>query len=287
MKVEEAYRHCISSLMETPAKLSRPEAGTQARLLIDHLTGGDQMHILRPEAIIPDESQLLSKLAELQRGRPLPYVTGRRGFYGLDFQCDERALIPRAETELLVELAAGRFKAKDSVAIADLGTGTGCLAICAVLELPQATVYATDASHGALALARENAIAHNVDDRISFLQGEIGDWCGPLLRASCEGKLDAILTNPPYIAAAEIETLAIGVREFEPRSALDGGVDGLDDYRLLASQCGAALKPGGFLAAELGAGQFDDVRQIFNMAGWDVEEPVYDFAGIARVLVAF
>jgi release factor glutamine methyltransferase len=286
MTVLEAYQKSAATLQHELAGITRDEACSMARLLVDHVTGQRYAHLLQPAVELPDPDALRIMLADVARGRPLPYVLGRREFYGLSFRCDERALIPRPETELLVETTVARLKNRDEVTIADLGTGSGCIAVSIAHALPRATVYATDVSKDALALAHENAIEHGVAERVHFLRGEVGDWAAPLARAGCNGKLDAIVSNPPYIAAAEIETLQKQVRDWEPRNALDGGADGLDEYRRLATQCASLLKRDGFIAVELGMGQFDAVRDIFQAAGWNVEAPMFDFAGIARVLVA-
>jgi release factor glutamine methyltransferase len=232
------------------------------------------------------EVALSTALGELQRGKPLPYILGQWEFFGLPFRCDERALIPRPETETLVEAAVERLKSKDKVLIADLGTGTGCITVSLAHALPNARVYATDASPQALQLARDNASLNDVVDRVVFMTGTIGSWAGPLLREGLSGMFDAVLSNPPYIAAAEIETLQPQIRDWEPRAALDGGIDGLDCYRQIAAQCGLLLAPDGFLMVELGAGQFDIVREIFSAAAWRVAPPIFDLAGIPRVLVA-
>lgn len=286
MTVLEAYQHSARTLQHELVGLGRTQACSLARLLIDYLAGQRYAHLLQPGGVLRDEKMLQVMLAELASGRPLPYVLGRREFYGLTFRCDERALIPRPETELLVDTTIARLKDRGAVTIADLGTGSGCIAVSIAHTVPAATIYATDVSADALALARENAIAHHMANRVHFLGGEVGDWCAPLLLAGCEGKLNAIISNPPYIADAEIKTLQTQVRDWEPHRALNGGEDGLDEYRQLAKQCGRPLKRDGFLAVELGAGQFGEVRAIFIAAGWNVEAPLLDFAEIERVLIA-
>jgi release factor glutamine methyltransferase len=198
----------------------------------------------------------------------------------------EGALIPRPETELLVETAVKRLWHLPSAVVADLGTGSGCIAVSVAHELPHSFVIATDASENALEIARANASAHGVLERVELVSGMEEQWAEPLLARSLTGKFDAILSNPPYIAVGEIETLQPQIKDFEPRSALDGGEDGLDCYRQIASQCAELLTPNGFLAVELGAGQFDDARHLFEYSKWRVEEPIRDLAGIERVLVA-
>lgn len=230
---------------------------------------------------------------QLQNGRPVPYILGRRAFYDLDFKCDERALIPRPETELLVETALKHLALHSApfqtLRLADLGTGTGCIAISIAKNGPAVHVVATDVSPAALQLARENAHTHNALQRIEFVAGRSGDWATPLREYSRPGDgggFDVIVSNPPYIAPRDIENLPAPIKDFEPRHALDGGADGLDCYRQIAAQCRLLLKPNGILACELGAGQFAAVRDIFETEQWRVQEPILDFAGIERVLLA-
>jgi release factor glutamine methyltransferase len=136
-------------------------------------------------------------------------------------------------------------------------------------------VYATDLSPGALDLARENAALNHVANRIEFVSGRTAKWASPLLREGFGGMFDCVLSNPPYISKPDIEALEPHIRDWEPRLALDGGDDGLDCYRQIAAQCGALLKPNGFLAMELGAGQFASVQSIFADEAWTVEPPVW------------
>jgi release factor glutamine methyltransferase len=223
---------------------------------------------------------------ELRSCQPLAYLTRQREFFGLPFHCDRRALIPRPETEILVELAATRLKNNGGALIADLGTGSGCIAVSVAHAVPGSVIYATDLSPGALDLARENAALNHVANRIEFVAGRTAKWASPLLREGFGGMFDCVLSNPPYISKPDIETLEPQIRDWEPRLALDGGDDGLDCYRQIASQCGALLKPDGFLAVELGAGQFAAVESLFHSEGWVVEASIRDFADIERVLVA-
>ena len=260
------------------------EARTQARLLLDYVTSVRYAHLMQPDSELNEqaEQRIITALDALTRGCPLPYITQQCEFYGLALRCDERALIPRPETETLIEAAVARLQARPHAIIADLGTGSGAIAVSIAHALAGATVYATDAQESALELARENASRHGVAERVKLLTGSTQSWVEPLGATT----FDAILSNPPYIATAEIESLQPQIRDWEPRAALDGGMDGLDCYRAIAAQCGPLLAPDGFLMVELGAGQFEMVQQIFNGAGWIVEPPLFDLAGIARVLTA-
>ena len=285
MTIFQAHQTFFCELLEKTGDKNEARAG--ARLLIDNLSGAAHAHLTQPHRVLPASSRerFETVWAELKNNRPLPYILGSCEFYNLVFHCDERALIPRPETELLVDFALNSI-ADRGARIADLGTGTGCVAISIAANCESTQIFATDISIAALELARENAALHKVAPRIQFIAGARGDWAAPLWEYSQSGGFDVIISNPPYIAPRDIENLQMSVKNFEPRVALDGGEDGLDCYRQIAAQCGALLKPGGSLACELGAGQFADARFIFEKENWRVQKPVLDFAGIERVLVA-
>ena len=285
-----AQAHAQTQSILSAANCEKKEAQATARILLDEISGVAHAHLMRPEGVLSPAQKLRFDAAwsELQKGRPLAYVLATREFCGLRFTCDERALIPRPETELLVEAALEKLPSQNSLlktyTIADLGTGSGCIAISLAHALPDAEIYATDISPAALELARENAVANGVDARIHFLSGIENDWAAPLKEYSLP--CDLIVSNPPYIPREEIEILPCEIRDYEPHRALDGGSDGLDCYRQIASQCQTLLKPDGALMCELGAEQFSDVRAIFERQNWRVENLILDFAGIERILVA-
>ncbi|RYG67605.1 peptide chain release factor N(5)-glutamine methyltransferase, partial [bacterium] len=220
-----------TDLLMSEARLPRAEAHLQARLLLDNATNIRFSHLVAPEATLePTQHQKLQLwLTEAIKGRPIPYILNSAPFFGLEFAVDERVLIPRPETELLVELAIERLKNRTQPKIADLGTGSGAIAVSVAHSLPSAQVYALDISPGALEVAKGNSAANNV--KVEFLQGD-GHWLHPIAPFA---PFDAILSNPPYVPASDIEELEIGVRDFEPRLALDGGDDGLTPYRELAA----------------------------------------------------
>ncbi len=282
MTITEIYREALTLLRA--AHHDENEARLIARLLADDAAQTRFAHLSQPEKFLDEatKNRWREQLNRVAWGEPLPYVLGHQEFFGLDFFCDARALIPRPETELLVEFAAECLEHYSAPHLADLGTGSGCIAVSLAYHLPNAQVWATDISSAALELARANAQKHNVENRVHFQQGQSEKWAAPL------GKLtfDAIVSNPPYIARGEIETLQTSVAAHEPHSALDGGADGLDCYRALAAQCRILLHPSGFFACELGAGQFDNVKIIFESKGWTVDSPLYDLQEIARVLIA-
>ena len=292
MTIFQAHQSALSQLRKNETEFS--EAPLLARLLLDELASTPHAHLQQPQIeLSPSQiAQLELWISALLSGKPLAYILKKRDFYKLRFHSDSRALVPRPETELLVEEVLRRARSTFETTIADLGTGTGCIAISLAHELPNATIIATDVSREAIALAKQNAStlvpASVSQNRLKFVRGVLGDWAGPIFNHDTEyfGPFDFLVSNPPYIARQEIETLQPQVRDFEPRSALDGGEDGLDCYRQIASQCGVLLKPTGVVLCELGMGQFEEVRAIFQGHNWRVEPPIFDFAGIARILVA-
>ena len=227
----------------------------------------------------------LCRLRDLVRRRaarePLQHILGTTSFCGLEMKCSRAALIPRPETEILAE-HGWKFLAalgRPTTAL-DLGTGTGCIAIALAKQAPAAAVHAVDISPEALALARQNAEANQLSERITF---HLGDGFNALPAGL---KFDLIASNPPYIAAAEIATLSPEVRDFDPRLALDGGADGLDFYRRIAREAGAWLQPGGRLMLEFGDGQAGDLEKMFSNEKWIVAEIVADYSPQPRILIA-
>jgi release factor glutamine methyltransferase len=215
--------------------------------------------------------------------KPLQYILGTQEFCGLDFLVEPGVLIPRPETELLVEALVGQAGlARPSAMIADIGTGSGCVAVALLRALPSAVLYATDVSAAALKLARRNAARHGVGDRILF---RAGDLFQPLRALGCEGKLAAIVANPPYIPSGALAQLQPEVSRFEPWLALDGGPDGLAVQRRLLADAARFLAPGGLLAIEMGHGQAEALRQIASSHGaYELLGTRRDTAGIERVI---
>lgn len=213
---------------------------------------------------------------------PLQYILGTQEFCGLDFLVGPDVLIPRPESEVLVEALAASQAAQANPLIADIGTGSGCLAVAAAHRLPAILVYAVDLSPGALRVARANAERHGVAGRVRFLEG---DLCRPLEAEGLRGRLGAILSNPPYIPEAEVEGLQPEVGRFEPRLALAGGPDGLAFHRRLLAEARDLLAPGGLLLLEVAAGQADAVQALASaQGGYRLGEVLKDGAGIERVV---
>ena len=217
------------------------------------------------------------------QGVPLQYILGETEFFGLMFQVDERALIPRPETEILVEMvlksAAGQMK------ILDIGTGSGCIAVSLAKFLPEAQIDALDVSFEALSLAKENALINSADKNINFLQS---DLFSVFKKNNVNNRLrnyDIIISNPPYVRSGDINGLQKELA-YEPRMALDGGADGLDFYRRIIAEAGNFLDKEGLLFLEIGFSQGEDIEKIV-FAGNDfaVDEIIKDYSGIERVMI--
>lgn len=224
------------------------------------------------------QAQYAALLARRAQHEPMQYILGEQEFYGLRLAVTPAVLIPRPETEHLVEAVLARMPADRSVRIADVGTGSGAIAIALAHALPNAVVDALDLSDAALVVARENAAQNNVSDRVHFLHSD-------LLAAVSAQTYDCIASNPPYIPAGEL--LEPQVAQWEPGSALFAGDDGLAVYRRLLPQASSALRPGGLLALEIGAGQQASLEQLFGQdPSWIALEFLPDLQGIPRVALA-
>ncbi|HCL31326.1 MAG TPA: peptide chain release factor N(5)-glutamine methyltransferase [Candidatus Latescibacteria bacterium] len=213
-------------------------------------------------------------------GRPLQYITGDAGFRLLDLTVDERVLVPRPETEILVEEALTHLGEQPAGQILDVGCGSGAIAVSVARECEAARLVATDLSSAAIAVARVNAERHSVAERIRFF---CGDLLAPL---ATDARFAVILSNPPYIASTDIPTLQPEIRDHEPHLALDGGADGLDVVRRLVPLAARHLLPAGRLLIEVGAGQSDVVESLLEDSGFDAST-IYtraDLTGIPRVV---
>ena len=251
-------------------------------LLSRHLDLTRAALLAHPDRLLSSaEAETLAVLLARRATRePLPYILGVREFFGLCFAVDPRVLIPRPETELLVERAlwlASHMSLSGPLRIADVGTGSGCIAVALAVHLSHALIYATDVSAEALAVAQRNAAMQGVASHIRFLWG---DLLSPVPQS-----VHLIVANLPYIPAQEWETLPPEVGRFEPRSALDGGSDGLDLVRRLLAQAPSYLLSGGALLLEVGAGQGETVTRLARAAFPQAKvELIPDLAGHARVV---
>ena len=213
------------------------------------------------------------------RGEPIQHITGECEFYGLPFRVTADVLVPRPDTEHLVEKVIELARRFESQRIIDVGTGSGAIAVSLAHALPTAGITATDLSKAALAVARENAARNGVGGRIRFLQGD-------LLAPVPGERFEIIASNPPYVPNSDHALIAVEVREYEPALALFGGEDGLDIYRRLIPAAHAALIPGGFLALEIGFTQAEAIESLLASAGFANIEFTLDLQGIPRVASA-
>lgn len=249
---------------------------SEARLLLGHVLERSAAWLVAHDDEALDEDALLAFASLVVRragGEPVAYLLGYREFFGRRFAVGPAVLIPRPETELLVELALARVGAGSTATILDLGTGSGCIAITLALELPRARVTAVDSSSAALEVAAENALALGASLRLVQ-----GDWFAGLAGE----RFDLIVSNPPYVAAADPH-LAGGDLRHEPLQALASGSDGLDAIRLITSRARRHLLPSGSLLIEHGYDQADEVRRLMDRAGFSDITAHPDLAGVLRV----
>ena len=283
---EAAERWTMLRLLDWTARFFESKgidtARLDAELLLAHALGCRRIELYARYDEVPDGEPLARfRDAVRRRGQRVPakYLTGQTEFYSLALAVGPAVLIPRPETEFLVEQALKALPKDEERRVADLGTGSGAIAIAVAKQRPRARLVATDASREALDVARANAQRHVVADRIEFRQGR---WFEALAAGTV---FDAIASNPPYVATADLERAMPEVRDHEPRAALDGGPDGLDALRILAAGAPAWLKPGGWLIVEVGAGQAQAVTDLAEGTGrYETIGVVPDFAGIDRVV---
>jgi len=253
-----------------------------AELLLSHVLGCTRIQLYTNyDADVGDADRRRFRELVLRRSNyePVAYLVGTREFYGLSFAVGPHVLIPRPETEHLVDAAVAFLKDREAPTFADVGTGSGCIAIALASEVSQTTGVATDASKEALALAKSNAERHGLADRIAFDESD-------LLANVNAPAFDLIVSNPPYVAASEWETMAPDVRNWEPKLALDGGDDGLQVYRRLIPAAASKLKLGGRILLEIGSSQESDVLNIIAEASLNALPTVHDYSGHPRVVVA-
>ena len=264
-----------------------PNARLDAEVLFSHAVGRDRAWVLIHMQDQPDDQglRMFEKSVERRSVRePLQYITGSQEFWGLTFRVTPDVLIPRPETEFVVEAALKTAAGNPAPAIIDLCTGSGCIAVSLASTLPQARVFAADRSEKALKIARQNAQQNGVADRIRFLEG---DLFGPFEELDLAGRVDIITVNPPYVRSDELPTLQPEVRDFEPEMALVAGPAGIEVAERIFRQAPELLRPAGTLVMEMGIGQGDALRKIVDKTGdFGPIEIVKDLAGIERVIVA-
>lgn len=282
-----------------------PSPSLAAELLLMHSIGRDRAWIYaHPESpLTVAEAEIFAALvARRAAGEPTQYLTGKQEFWGIEFEVTPAVLIPRPETEHLIEVALERLGEERGIKInmrtgdptsklrvAEVGTGSGCIAVALARELPHAEIFATDISEDALAVARRNAARHEVSDRIHFIRTDLLSELLGRSRESCgeAQSFDLIVSNPPYVAQNEARDLPREVRDHEPAMALFGGPTGIEIYERLVDQAAQLLAPRGILVLELGYNCADGVRAILSRQRvWVNVSLTNDLAGIPRVIAA-
>ena len=261
-----------------------PEARRDAGSLLAFVLGRDRSFILThaEDAVAAEQAERFREFIERRgKGEPLQYITANQEFFGLDFEVTKDVLIPRPETELLIETALKLLDPSADSFICDVGTGSGCIVITLMRQLKEACAVAIDISPDAVAVARRNAVRHSVNDRIDFV---ISDCFGALTLRESRASFDLIVSNPPYCEEDAMADLQREVRDFEPRNALAAGADGLDVVRRLLHEAPEFLKPGGYFLFEIGFNQAAAVRQLLDPKIWRLIDIYEDLQGIPRTV---
>lgn len=280
MNIWDALNEAIHALKSSGSATP----GLDAEVLLSFCLKKDRtrLHLDRAQSLTENELRNFRRCIERRRcGEPVAYIVGRREFWSLPFEVNSHVLIPRPETEILVEevlkICSGLKTTK--LRILEIGTGSGAIAVSLAYELKNAQIVATDISQDAINIASRNAQINSVTDQISFLRGHLFE--------PVSGKFDIIVSNPPYVSREEYDRLPVGVRDFEPGLALLSSVDGTSFHREIIKAGGIYLKPGGWIFMEIGAGQKDRVEYMLNASSlYDNIAFRSDYAGIERVSVA-
>lgn len=281
---DQPAERALATLRQRLAAKGFTSAALEARCLVEAACGFDRAGLVaQAHRPLGEAAPRLAALAARRfAGEPLARILGAREFWGLEFQLSAGTLVPRPETETLVEAVLRHCEATCGLnhrwRILDLGTGSGCIGVSLLTELPNAMLIGVDRSVDALMAAKANAHRHGTANRASFVAS---DWANPI-RAS----FDIVVSNPPYVATAELPGLAIEVRDHDPRLALDGGADGLDSYRAIGSDIPRLLAEDGRVFLEIGAGQLDDARTLLETFGLTGFSWHSDLAAISRVISA-
>lgn len=309
VSTDRSVRSLLRQGVEQLRAAAVPSFTLAAELLLLHVTGHDRAWLYaHPDEILSPETaeEYFALLRRRSLGEPTQHLTGKQEFWGLEFEVTPHVLIPRPETEHLIEVALDRLAVRElragrparlkgeDLTIVDVGTGSGCIAITLAKELPDAAIYATDISKAALEVAQRNATLLGFNTRIQFLESNLLEGFSPLgtphslALCAVEGPLsfDLIISNPPYIGRREADSLPIEVREHEPSTALFGGEEGYELYGALIPQSAHYLKPGGLLVLELGYNSLPAVEPLLEASHWRNIAVTNDLAGIPRVLSA-
>ncbi|MEM7565335.1 MAG: peptide chain release factor N(5)-glutamine methyltransferase [Pseudomonadota bacterium] len=272
--LEEGRKRLLAETVETPE--------LDARIILQHCTGLSHAGLIsavKEFAEVQVADLYFNCIARRSAGEPVHRITGSKEFYGRSFLLSSETLIPRPETETLVEVALDFLKARDrSAEVLEIGTGSGVIAVSLTCELPGTMLTATDIAGDAIDTARKNAVRHRVDDRIEFCETNLFD--------GLKVPFDLIVSNPPYIATDDIADLQSEVRDHDPIRALDGGPDGLGFYRSIFAEASRILVSDGGIAVEIGLGQANAVSQLARVNGFERISITSDISGIERVLFA-
>lgn len=277
MNIQENLYYATNKLHQ--AKINTAEL--EARILLQHATSKSLEYLLaRPEQeLIPQEQeafeQLLTRRLSLE---PIAYITNSKEFYGYDFIVNDKVLIPRSDTELLIDVILQETDNDASIEVLELGTGSGCIAVSLLLEMPNIRLTASDISDDAIMVARQNAMNHNVLERAKIINS---DW----FRTLEKQQFDIIVSNPPYIALDDTPNIAPETLKHEPHLALFAEDNGLAGYHSIAKEARHFLKPNGKLFLEIGFNQANDVTKIFNDSGYVIKRVYKDLAGHDRVIL--
>lgn len=276
MTIKEAINDAIIKL-----KSCSGTAWLDAYVILGDIIGKDKAYLIAHDDEIlcrKDSQNFEQSIQKRISGMPVQYLTGRQEFMGLDFLVNSSVLIPRADTEILVEEVLKHIRLNKSVDIADIGTGSGCIAVSIAKNVENTSITAVDLSVNALQIAKQNAEMNNVEDRISFIHSNY-------FEALTGRTFDIIVSNPPYIASEVVESLQPEVKNFEPRTALDGGIDGLNCYRKIIKEAKKYLKRKGLLALEIGFDQAEQVSELIKKEeSYCNLKVIKDLAGNNRVI---
>jgi release factor glutamine methyltransferase len=301
VSTDRSIRALLKQGLEQLRAAEVPSYTLAAELLLLYITGRDRAWLYsHPEEILPEPTAeaYLALIVQRAAGVPTQHLTGKQEFWGFEFEVTPDVLIPRPETEHLIEVALDRLAVREiragrqprlsgeHVALVDIGTGSGCIAITLAKELSAAAVYGTDISKAALDVARRNAARLGVGERIHFFESNLFDSLVPAATDNAPLVFDLVISNPPYVGLRETESLPVEVREHEPLSALYGGEEGYELYGALIPQAARHLKTGGLLVLELGYNSLPAVEPLLDRSDWASVSVTKDLAGIPRVISA-
>lgn len=271
--------HLLAEATELLGQVQKQDARLSAEVILAHVLGVDRTSLFRDDTKVVSSEETTKFLTLIERRadhEPVAYLVGEKEFYSLPFYVDSSVLVPRPESELLVDLALEKLKDRPNGHLLDVGTGSGAIAITLKKHLPHFEVFGSDVSGKSLAVARKNGVRHDVE--ITWMQSDLLRGVG--------GTFDAIVANLPYIPEGDIKHLNAVVRDYEPHVALDGGCDGRELIGRLISEAKSHLRDGGWLFLEVGNAQEEEVRGLLQNAGYEVEEARNDYQGIPRAVLA-